>query len=254
MRPFCHSCNRPIAACFCAIARPFASAAEFALVVHPLEAKSTVGTAWILRRSITNLKWFRSKGTGLDTDEAFLEAVNAPDTVPLLLFPSAQAFSLTHSPTEAWRELVPATKRPLFIVIDGTWTQAHAILRKSKLLQSLPKISFQTVRPSEYGFKIQPHPDCLSCVEGVHHVLELLAARGWGSLPENREHDQMIEIFRNMAKFQANQERNPRIDSRVVLRNLGRNINRPAQRPKPTSRYTIQKPALPIPAANQSST
>ncbi|MGZ3711578.1 MAG: tRNA-uridine aminocarboxypropyltransferase [Bdellovibrionota bacterium] len=235
MREFCWSCHRPIATCFCAITRPFASSAEFALVVHPDEVKSTVGTAWILRRSISNSKWFRSKGNGLDTDLGFLECLSAPNIVPLLLFPGPQAFSLSHDSTAAWRNLVSASKRPLFIVIDGTWTQAHAMLRKSKLLQSLPRISFQTVRASEYGFKIQPHPNCLSSVEGVHHVIELLAARGWGSLPADREHDQMIEIFRNMAKFQAKQERNPRMDSRVVLRNLSK---------ASLTRYTIKKPPL----------
>jgi DTW domain-containing protein YfiP len=240
MREFCWACNRPTVTCFCAIALPFASSAEFALVVHPYEMKSTVGTAWILRRSISNLKWFRSKGNGLDTDPEFLKSLNAPNTVPLLLFPGAQAFSLSHDSTEAWRGIVSESQRPLFLIIDGTWTQAHAMLRKSKLLQSLPRISFQTVRPSEYGFKIQPHPNCLSSVEGVHHVIELLAARGWGSLPTNREHDQMIEIFREMAHFQAKQERNPRSDSRVTRRNLGR----PNQSPKATNRYTIKRPPL----------
>ncbi|MGZ3649563.1 MAG: tRNA-uridine aminocarboxypropyltransferase [Bdellovibrionota bacterium] len=234
MREFCWTCNRPTVTCFCAIARPFASTAEFALVVHPEEVKSTVGTAWILRRSISNIKWFRSKGNCLDADPKFLQTLRAPDIVPLLLFPGPQAFSLSHDSTEAWRNLVSASQRPLFIVIDGTWTQAHAMLRKSKVLQSLPRISFQTVRPSEYGFKIQPHPDCLSSVEGVHHVIELLAARGWGALPASREHDQMIEIFRNMATFQAKQERNPRTDARLVRRNLV----------KAMTRYTIKRQPL----------
>jgi DTW domain-containing protein YfiP len=234
LRPFCYACHRPTVSCFCAIARPFASSAQFALVVHPEEARSTVGTAWILRRSISNLKWFRSKGSGLDTDPEFLALLNAPGIVPLLLFPGPQAFNLTQSSAEAWQTLVPASKQPLFIVADGTWTQAHAMLRKSKVLRSLPRISFETVRPSEYGFKIQPHPNCLSCVEGVHHVIELLAARGWGSLPEHREHDQMIEIFRNMANFQAKQERNPRVDSRANRRN----------QVKPTNRYNVQRSSL----------
>jgi DTW domain-containing protein YfiP len=235
MREFCWGCHRPAITCFCGNARPFASYADFALIVHPYEARSTVGTAWIMRRSMSNLKWFRSKGTGLDTDPEFLKILHAPHSVPLLLFPGPQAFSLSHDSTEAWRGMVSESRRPLFIIIDGTWTQAHAMLRKSKLLQALPRISFETLRPSEYGFKIQPHPNCLSSVEGVHQVIELLAARGWGKLPANREHDQMIEIFRDMAKFQATQERNPRVDSRVIRRNIGKD----PQGTKPTSRYTM---------------
>jgi len=219
MRDFCWTCHRPLAACFCAAAQPFTSSVDFALVVHPDEVRSTVGTAWILRRSISNLKWFRSKGIELDTDPEFLESLSASNTVPLLLFPGPNAFSLSHGSNEVWGGLVKDSQRPLFIVLDGTWTQAHAMLRKSKVLRTLPRVSFKTARSSEYGFKIQPHPECLSSVEGVHQVIELLAARGWASRPDAREHDQMIEILRNMARFQSKQKRNPRMDSRVVRRN-----------------------------------
>jgi DTW domain-containing protein YfiP len=114
-------------------------------------------------------------------------------------------FNLSQDSSEAWGNLVSNSQRPLFIVIDGTWTQAQAMLRKSSLLRSLPRVSFETKQVSEYGFKKQPHPACLSSVEGVHQVIEILSSRGWGQLPAFREHDQMIEIFRNMVKFQLNQ-------------------------------------------------
>ena len=218
MRKFCWTCHRPTVACFCTLTRPFLSFADFALIVHPYEARSTVGTAWILRRSISNIKWFRSKGTGLDVDPSFLEMLSAPDRVPLLLFPGTKAFNLSQDSAEAWQGLVPNSQRPLFIVIDGTWTQAHAMLRKSMLLRSLPRVSFETIQLSEYGFKKQPHQACLSSVEGVHRVIEVLASRGWGHLPALREHDQMIEIFRSMVKFQATQVKNPRTDFRVERR------------------------------------
>ncbi len=215
MRPFCWTCHRTLAACFCSMTRTFTSDAEFALIVHPYEVNSTVGTAWIIRRSISNLKWFRSKGDDLDQDPAFLKLLSDPTTVPLLLYPGSTALNLNQAKNESWHGLVPEGKRPLFFVIDGTWTQAGAMLRKSAMLRALPRVSFETNVLSEYGFKIQPHPACLSSVEGVHRVIEVLAERGWGHLPANREHDQMIEIFRRMVKFQLNQERNPRHDSRV---------------------------------------
>ncbi len=189
--------------------RPFATSAEFALVVHPDEVNSTVGTAWILRRSVSNLKWIRSNGDGLDQDAGFLkliEETKTENTVPLLLFPGNDALNLSITSDHDWQNTVPQPKRPLFIVIDGTWNQARMILRKSAILQSLPRVSFETDRLSEYGFKRQPHPACLSSVEGVHRILEILAARGWASIPTFREHDQMIEIFRAMIKFQLSHE------------------------------------------------
>ncbi len=205
MRNFCWTCHRPSVACFCAEVRPFVSAADFAVVVHPYEARSTIGTAWILRRSISNISWIRSKGFGLDDDPAFLSLLRQPDVVPLLLFPGPTAFNLSSDPDDTWLSIVPKPRRPLFIVIDGTWFQACAILKRSRILGDLPRVSFDTTQLSEYGFKRQPHPDCLSSVEGVHRVIELLADRGWGSLPALREHDQMIRIFRSMVKFQSAQ-------------------------------------------------
>jgi DTW domain-containing protein YfiP len=183
--------------------------------VHPDEVSSTVGTAWILRRSITNLSWIRSKGPDLDSHPLFLELLGDPETTPLLLFPGQNALQLHAAPKELWDATLGMTpqgslKKPTFIVLDGTWTQAHAMLRKSKLLQGLQRVSFETTRPSEYGFKIQPHPMCLSTVEGVHRVMEILDERGWSPAPLNREHDQLIEIFRAMVRFQLARERNPR--------------------------------------------
>ncbi len=159
-----------------------------------------------MKRSISNLSWISSKGTGLDENPVFLDLLADPSHVPLLLFPGPSAFNLSRGADSDWRGLVPQGRRPLFIVIDGTWTQANAALRKSALLRSLPRVSFETTRLSEYGFKLQPHPACLSSVEGVHRVIELLAERGWGAAPARREHDQMIEVFRGMVKFQLQHE------------------------------------------------
>jgi DTW domain-containing protein YfiP len=185
--------------------RSFTSYADFALIVHPREARSTVGTAWILRRSISNLKWFESNGLELDTDPDLIKLLNNRETVPLLLFPGPQAFNLNQITNETWNNLVSDTQRPLFIVIDSTWTQAHIILKRSVLLRSLPRVSFEATHQSEYGFKTQPNPACLSTLEGVHRVIEILAARNWGPLPSGREHDHMLDIFRAMVKFQLAQ-------------------------------------------------
>ena len=217
-REFCWSCHRPQVACFCDKVQAFSSDARFALIVHPYEAKSTVGTAWIMRRSISNLKWFRSKGRDLDTDPEFLAMIHSPEVVPFLLFPGKNSLNLNHASDEEWRQRVPQSWKPLFIVIDGTWTQAKQMLRESALLRSLPSASFETTQLSEYGFKKQPDPHCLSSVEGVHRVIEILASRSWAKLPALRAHDQMIEIFRGMVRFQIDQETDPSTGQRLVRR------------------------------------
>jgi DTW domain-containing protein YfiP len=189
------------------MARPFSVSADLMLIAHPEEVASTVGTAWILRRSISNLQWIRSTGDDLDQNPAFLERVRTPHYSPLLLFPGQRALNLNRATQQEWQQIVPSGTRPLFIVIDGSWGQARAILRKSSILKTFPRVSFEASRLSEYQFKKQPHPACLSSVEGVHRLMEVLASRGWAHLPKAREHDQMIEIFRTMIRFQLEQEK-----------------------------------------------
>jgi DTW domain-containing protein YfiP len=204
MRAFCWSCHRPSQVCFCHLVRPFETSVDFALIVHPNKVNSTVGTAWILRRSISNLTWIRSNGDELDQHEGFQRLLKSETIAPILLFPGATSLHLNSVAKQEWQSVVKPTQRPVFIIIDGSWSEARGILRKSALLQSLPKVSFEATQPSEYGFKRQPHPACLSCVEGVHRVLEIMARRGWASTPAGREHDQMIQIFRSMIEFQTN--------------------------------------------------
>lgn len=214
-RPFCRRCNRTQDRCFCAQVREFVSPVELAIVVHPQEAGSTVGTAWILRRSIRDLHWWRSNGSDLDRDARFARLLEEPSLVPFLLYPGRTAINLNRVPDEEWSARL-AGRRPLFIVVDGTWTQAAQILRQSAKLRSLPRASFDVTVASEYGFKRQPRELCLSCVEGVHRVYESIAARGWAPLPAERAHDRMVEIFREMVRFQLSQETRGGRPSRVA--------------------------------------
>jgi DTW domain-containing protein YfiP len=131
--------------------------------------------------------------------------------VPVLLFPGTNTFNLNTASKNSWTEIVSESKRPLFFVIDGTWTQAKATLRQSPHLQSLPRVSFDTNKLSEYEFKKQPRPNYLSCVEGVHRVIEVMAERGWSTLPKDRKHDQMLEIFRDMIQYQLKCIRQSRV-------------------------------------------
>ena len=188
------------------LVHPFVSPVDFALIVHPHEVRSTVGTAWILRRSISNLHWFRSKGPDLDTQNRFLQLVQMPGLTPFLLFPGPQSANLSEDPDPPWKGPITFQNRPLFIILDGTWLQARSMLRKSKVLQSLRRVSFKTRQPSEYQFKKQPHPLCLSSVEGAHRVIEIVSNRGWASPPPHRAHDQMIEIFRKLVRSQIEAE------------------------------------------------
>jgi DTW domain-containing protein YfiP len=80
-------------------------------------------------------------------------------------------------------------------VIDGTWACAKTMVSRSRNLMSLPQICFTPARTSEYQFRRQPHALCLSTIEAVHQILEILE-------PEV-DPSPLIELFRNMVKKQV---------------------------------------------------
>lgn len=65
------------------------------------------------------------------------------------------------------------------MVIDGTWIQARAMLKRNKKLSALPRVSSDTAHRSEYRCKAQLHPNYLSTVEGVRRKIEALADCRW---------------------------------------------------------------------------
>ena len=85
-------------------------------------------------------------------------------------------------------------KNLVVFVIDGTWSCAGKMLRRSANLARLPQICFTPEHKSEYQIRVQPEAHCLSTLEAVHRVLELLDP----SLnPGN-----MLDVFRGMVAMQ----------------------------------------------------
>ena len=48
-------------------------------------------------------------------------------------------------------------KRPLFVLLDGTWSEARKIFRKSPYLNRLPVLSLQPALPSTYRLRRSSH-------------------------------------------------------------------------------------------------
>ena len=68
----------------------------------------------------------------------------------------------------------PSGKPPLFIMLDGTWTEARKMFRKSPYLDSLPVISVDLSRVSAYRLR-EAHADGQYCTAEVAIALLDLA-------------------------------------------------------------------------------
>jgi DTW domain-containing protein YfiP len=50
-------------------------------------------------------------------------------------------------------ECLPADKKPLFILLDGSWREAKKMYRKSPYLHHLPVLSFSPTAVAKYGLR-----------------------------------------------------------------------------------------------------
>lgn len=101
--------------------------------------------------------------------QALLDLVASPDYQPMVVFPAAYA--------GADRQVLsapPSGKPPLFIMLDGTWTEARKMFRKSPYLDALPIISVDLSRVSAYRLR-EAHADGQYCTAEVAIALLDLA-------------------------------------------------------------------------------
>jgi len=205
-RETCLLCRRPKVACYCAELRPFDPGFDLGILVHPREHRNPVGTARMLHRHTRGSRIFVGTGRDLDQDTEFLKWLESRTERARVLYPDPQAEWLTAG---ARSDQPYPQKRACILLIDGTWSQAKGLMRQSQVLQSLPRVAFQPIQPSQYGFREQPAPLCLSSLEAVHELCVLL-----GTVPPG-ELQPMKDAFLRMVDFQLKSEAQNRGPPRV---------------------------------------
>jgi len=197
-RSLCWRCHRARSACFCPQVRPFASGPKVVVLLHPKEHKHRVGTARIVELGIQDAQVLRGHGRDFDQDPRLLSLLEDPTLHAMILYPGPRATALE----SASPELVPEGRRLLVIAIDGTWAHAKKMIRESRVLSSLPQLAFTPTQRSRYRFREQPADLCVSTVEAVHSVIELLHRQSIYPLPEGRAHDNLLHVFDWLVEFQ----------------------------------------------------
>uniref|UniRef100_UPI003566BD11 tRNA-uridine aminocarboxypropyltransferase n=1 Tax=Hydrogenophaga sp. TaxID=1904254 RepID=UPI003566BD11 len=88
-------------------------------------------------------------------DPALLALLADPQWQPFLVFPGEFA------PPERVVNTVPplAGKRPLFVLLDGTWAEARKMFRKSPYLDRLPVLSLHPDQISSYRLRRSTRDD-----------------------------------------------------------------------------------------------
>lgn len=146
----CQRCLLPLPHCLCPTIIPVPARSQFCLVMFDTEPMKPSNTGRLIADILpetTAFQWSRTQ-----PPQALLDTVNRQDVQPLVVFPEHYASQgrqvLTTPPLSG--------KPPLFIMLDGTWTEAAKMFRKSPWMDRFPVMSLNVTRPSRYSLRESP--------------------------------------------------------------------------------------------------
>jgi DTW domain-containing protein YfiP len=115
--------------------------------MHDAEPLKPSNTGWLIAdvvRDTHAFGWSR-----LEHDPALLSLLDDPQWQPYIVFPGEYV-----EPSRVLGNVQPtANKRPLFILLDATWSEARKMFRKSPYLDRFPVLSLQPEQLSRYRLR-----------------------------------------------------------------------------------------------------
>ncbi len=211
MRDLCLKCLRPKEACLCKYIKTVQTNIKFVFLMHPKEAKKQrTGTGRLASNSLPDSEIL----VGINfTDNARLNSLlNDPQYFPVLMYPEENALT-AKSPELKSALCKDENKKLLVLIVDSTWFCSHKILKQSKNIMALPKLSFYGTYKSIFTFKREPYEYCVSTIESCYYLIKELQGNDLESTECNPE--ALMEIFKRMIRFQLEKE-NERIASGTI--------------------------------------
>ncbi|ADR34064.1 DTW domain containing protein [Sulfuricurvum kujiense DSM 16994] len=193
-REKCYRCYRPITSCMCPYVKPIATQTKFVILMHPKEFKKTKnGTGRLTHLSLPNSELY------IDVDFSEHSAINAliedSNNLCYVLYPGKKSINLNT------RKIDAQGKQIVIFIIDSTWACSVKMLRVSRNLQTLPRVSFTHSKTSQFLIKEQPEAYCLSTIESTLSVLELLHQQGLEAIEEGA-FEAFLNPFKAMVEYQ----------------------------------------------------
>jgi DTW domain-containing protein YfiP len=201
-RTLCVRCLRAESVCYCADIERFRPGFETVLLQHPRERRNSIGTARLAHLCVENSRLVH--GMSFDADPEVGALLDSPAHYCVVVFPGESALNIDENREELFRRVDEIPDRILAVfVIDGTWSQAKGMLRRSPRVASLPRISFTAREPSGYRVRRQPAPACLSTVEAVYRVVQ--------ALEPTPKAENLLTVFAKIVERQVEYAARPRL-------------------------------------------
>lgn len=181
----CPQCMVVTHLCICHARNTLPTQAGFLLVMYDDEVLKPSNTGRLIADVVKDTYayiWSRT-----EPNEEMLALLNDPQWFPIVTFPAQYAAPerVVSSPS------VPEGKRPLFVMIDGTWSEAKKIFRKSPWLNAFPVLGFTIEQQSRYQVREASGENQLATAEVAAKVLSLNNETGAGM-----QLDAWFDVFR----------------------------------------------------------
>jgi len=162
--------------------------------MHPKEFRKTKnGTGHMTNNSLENCELH--VGIDFSNHKRVNELLNDKNYKAYVLYPDTNSIKLN-------TQKLPSEKKALIFIIDSTWPCSKKMLRLSKNLQNLKKVSFEHDKSSQFKIKTQPNQYCLSTIESTLCVLEQLNNQNIEDISKSSL-EQFLKPFEEMVEYQV---------------------------------------------------
>ncbi|MGF1909700.1 DTW domain-containing protein [Vibrio kasasachensis] len=175
----CQYCQVAVKYCVCAHQPEIDCDVAVMLILSENEVFKPSNTGRLILDTIKEgyaFQWSRT-----EPDPKMLALLNNPNYQPLLVFPADYVDDQTRIVIQPLANL-GEQKKPLIILLDGSWREARRIFRKSPYLDGLPVVSIQPQAISQYIMRKSENEQHLSTAEVAILVLEQLGETQAGNM------------------------------------------------------------------------
>jgi len=168
----CEGCRLLPSHCLCALQTRVPTKAGICLLMADIEPLKPSNTGWLVADVVPDtfaFGWARNEGS-----PELLALLADPQWQPYLVFPGEYAapsrvVNALPDPDATPEQL----RRPLFILLDGTWTEARKMFRKSPYLEGFPVLSLEPEQVSHYQLRRSQRHDHFCTSEVAALCLQL---------------------------------------------------------------------------------
>ena len=195
----------------CELRRVVPTHAGVCLLMADIEPLKPTNTGWLVADVVPDTFAFGWART--EVDPALLALLADPQWQPFVVFPGEYA-----APSSVVHEVsLPDDRRPLFVLLDATWSEARKMFRKSPYLDRFPVLSLRPEQVSSYVLRRSRRDDHFCTSEVASLCLELA-----GDTQAARALDATLDVFTHhyvQARHQLPPDRDGEASAR--LRSLG---------------------------------